>query len=231
MRKLSLCLTNYNRTHMLKESFEQVIDDDRISEIIISDDHSNDETIRWIKNSLYHQKLRIFWHNENVGMSLNKKKSIEYASNEWCIVFDSDNVLTNEYIDALFRENLHDKTIYCPSFARPQFNYTRYELMSFGKKTVKPYLKNKSPMFEPLMNTCNYVVNRAEYLSVYDYNPEMKGTDTIWFNYLWLKAGNWFFVVPGMEYDHRVHEGSGFMADLNYNMEKAKEVKRLILSL
>jgi hypothetical protein len=81
------------------------------------------------------------------------------------------------------------------------------------------------------MNTCNYLVNREEYLKIYQHNPEMKGTDTIWFNYLWLKAGNSFYVVPGMEYYHRVWEGSGFLADCDYNMKRAKEVKELIKQL
>lgn len=88
-----------------------------------------------------------------------------------------------------------------------------------------------TPIGECLFNTCNYLVNRAEYLRVYQHNADMKATDTIHFNYLWLSAGNHFYVVPGMEYYHRVHDGSGFLQDCSYNMAKAKEIKELIKSL
>jgi glycosyltransferase involved in cell wall biosynthesis len=43
MRKISLCLTNYNRKELLMESFAHVLNDERISEIIISDDHSDED--------------------------------------------------------------------------------------------------------------------------------------------------------------------------------------------
>lgn len=231
MRKISLCITNYNRTEMLIEAFKNVIDDDRISEVIICDDHSNEATVAWLKSVIlpYHEKIRLALHTQNVGMSRNKFRSVGYAANDWCIVFDSDNVLTKEYVDALYAVNWEPEIIYCPSFARPQFDYREFLSLKFDRKSVKRYINKR--MFECLLNTCNYFVNAKQYMEVFEHNPEMKGTDTIWFNYLWLKAGYSFYVVPGMQYDHRVHEGSGFMEDLNYNMDKAKEIKRKILAL
>jgi len=41
MNKISLCITTFNRFAYLFKSFEQVIDDDRIGEVIIVDDHSD----------------------------------------------------------------------------------------------------------------------------------------------------------------------------------------------
>lgn len=99
---------------------------------------------------------------------------------------------------------------------------------SFDKYN-KPNLND--PLCNCLFNTCNYVVHRDSYISIWEENKEMKGSDTIWFNYLWLKAGKSFFVVPGMHYQHRVHNGSGFMQDVDYNMTKAEEIKQLIMNL
>lgn len=59
----------------------------------------------------------------------------------------------------------------------------------------------------------------------------MKGSDTIWMGYLWLKAGNSLYVVPGMYYFHRIHSGSGFAENMEYNMSKSEEVKKKILAL
>lgn len=227
---ISLCITNYNRHEMLLESFAQVLDDDRISEIVIVDDCSDMAIYDKVLAATFNMwKVRLITNAENLGMSLNKKKAVELAKNDWCIILDSDNVIGPDYLDAMFTNPLpwDHTTIYCPSFAKPQFDFRKYA----GWHILHGEAVIDDGVGECLFNCCNYVVNRAEYLRVYEHNPEMKGTDTIWFNYLWLKASNSFYVVPGMEYMHRVHPGSGFLADCQYNMMKAKEVKQLIKQL
>lgn len=228
----SLCITTYNRFEMTLESFILVKDDPRISEIIIVDDCSEITYYDMLAAStLDMEKVRLIRNERNLGMSLNKKRAIELAKNEWCIVFDSDNVIGPEYLDALELSagSKSHKTIYCPDFAKPQFDYRKFGGTKIDQPTARHFLGLTGS--DLVLNTCNYVVNREEYLRVYQNNPQMKGTDTIWFNYLWLSAGNSFYVVPGMEYMHRVHEGSGFLADCDYNMMRAKEVKELIKQL
>lgn len=226
---ISLCITNYNRYEMLMESFAQVLNDDRISEIVIVDDCSTDDIYGKVLAATFNMcKVRLIRNQKNLGMSLNKKRAVELAKNEWCVILDSDNVIGPDYLDALPEFRIKS-TIYCPSFARPQFDYTRLTSIEINSLCVATFIDRKDG--ELLFNTCNYLVNREKYLLVYQHNPEMKGTDTIWFNYLWLKAGNSFYVVPGMEYYHRVWEGSGFLADCSYNMAKAKEIKELIKAL
>jgi glycosyltransferase involved in cell wall biosynthesis len=227
---ISLCITTYNRFEMLMESFAQVLNDDRISEIVIVDDCS-DITIydKILASTFDMSKVRLIRNSENLGMSLNKRKAIEAAKNDWCIIFDSDNVIGPDYLDAMFPITLplDHTTIYCPSFARPRFDFRKYE----GWHILHAGNMMQESMGECFFNCCNYMVNRDEYLRVYEHNPAMKGTDTIWFNYLWLKARNSFYVVPGMEYIHRVHDGSGFLQDCSYNMKRAKEIKELIKAL
>lgn len=226
---ISLCITTYNRFEMLLESFEQILNDDRISEIVIVDDCSNDELYQKLRVAVWsHDKVKLYRNDRNIGMSRNKAKAIELATNPWCILFDSDNVIDSTYLDAL-PEYLAPSVIYCPDFAKPQFDYRKYSGQTINAENAAKIMSK--PMGECVFNTCNYLVNREEYLRVYEYNPDMKGTDTIWFNYLWLRADNSLHVVPGMQYMHRVHAGSGFMADVEYNMEKSKEIKELIQTL
>lgn len=229
---LSLCITTYNRFEMTMESFAQVINDPWVSEIVIVDDHSEIKYYDQLAAATIDiPKVRLIRNDHNLGMSLNKKKAIELAKSPWCILFDSDNVITPDYVDSLNSrtENLNPKVIYCPDFAKPQFDYKRFGGTYIEQGSIRHFLS--MPGSDLVLNTCNYVVNRNEYLNVYQHNPQMKGTDTIWFNYLWLSAGNSFYVVPGMEYEHRVHDGSGFLADCDYNMKKAKEIKELIKQL
>lgn len=228
---LTLAITNYNRYEMLLESFANVIDDKRIDEILIMDDHSEDKYWNKIKDlDKSNPKIKVVRQLFNRGMSENKRDAIACAKNEWVIIFDSDNVIKTNYIDAFFKVTPAPHVIYCPSFARPHFDYRKYaENIYFKSSSFQLLLQEVE--FSCLLNTCNYVVNRDAYLSVWEENKEMKSTDTIWFNYLWLKAGNAFYVVRGMEYEHRVHKGSGFLEEVDYNMQKSEEVKKLIKNL
>jgi len=231
---LSLAVTTYNRYEMTEQSFAQVINDPRIDDIVILDDASTDGSYEQLKKDFdNHPKVKVIRQAQNRGMSLNKRDAIALSKNDWVIILDSDNVIGSDYLDALesqwqFDLQLNKNCIYCPSFAKPQFDYRKFQGHKFGAARPIP-IKNDS--FNCLMNTCNYVVNRNEYLRIYEHDSEMKGTDTVWFNYLWLKAGNSFYVVPGMEYFHRVHDASGFLQDANYNMKKSEEVRNLIAAL
>lgn len=231
---ISLCITTYNRYDLLLESFDKVIGDPRISEIVIVDDNSKPEICNLLSETLsganYADRVTFHINQENIGMSRNKVRAVELATNRWCIILDSDNIIDTSYLDAITDEMLIDPTtIYCPEYAKPQFDYRKYAGQTINSDNAGKIMEK--PMGECLFNTCNYLVNRDEYLLVYEYNPDMKGTDTIWFNYLWLKEGNYFHVVPGMQYYHRVHAGSGFMEEVDYNMRKSKEVKQLIQTL
>jgi glycosyltransferase involved in cell wall biosynthesis len=253
MIKLSLCIPTYNRPEMTIEAFEKVYTDNRINEIVIVDDCSHEynysvmaEKCKDIISRNGINKIRLYRNEMNLGMSRNKCMAIGYAENDWCILFDSDNILDTDYLDAFYRDitnadgeiRLFEKdvnVIFCPDYAMPEFNYTKYSDRSnypFGiyNSTNAPSAIKESE-FNCLMNTCNYIVNKKIYLATYHYNPQHIASDTIWHNYNHLKSGGIFRIVQGMKYFHRVHSGSGFMDGLEYNMKKAEEVKKLIMQL
>lgn len=161
-------------------------------------------------------------------MSRNKADAISYAQNEWCILFDSDNIIDDRYTDALPLE-LDSELIYQPDWAWPQFDFRAYSGNKYWAKDAARLIDE--PMFNVMMNACNYLVHRDTYLSIYKENPAMRGSDTIWFNYLWLKAGNGFYITPDCSYMHRVHQGSGFMEQAAYNMDQAENIRKLIKQL
>jgi glycosyltransferase involved in cell wall biosynthesis len=153
-------------------------------------------------------------------MSRNKAEAISKAKNEWCILFDSDNILYPEYLDSLL-SIFNPKIIYCPEFAEPDFDFSN--LPEFiTKDNAKENLNEK--MFRVFLNCCNYVVNRDEYLRVYEHDISVKESDTIHFNYLWLKAENEFYFVPGMKYFHLKHKDSGWLQNHKENIQKANEI-------
>ncbi len=223
--KITLALTHYNRTELLLDAYPK---DLPVDQILIQDDNSTRIEQAKLAANFLQANTKIYFNTENIGMSRNKAEAISNADNPWVIIFDSDNKITAEYLDAIPRK-LDSRTIYCPDFAEPEFDYRKYEGITIDRKNIHRFIKDGA--FECLMNTCNYLVNRDEYLKVYRYNETQKATDSIWFFYLWLAAGNRFEVVKNMRYFHRVHKGSGFLQDAAYNMAQAKIVKTLIENL
>lgn len=210
---ISLCITTYNRIELLYESFAQVLNDPRVSEIVIVDDASDKIITRGsiTEFTQKHGKIKAFFNKKNLDCYRNKREAISKATNEWVIIFDSDNIITTSYIDrieSLFTAGLNPKTIYQPSFAKPHFNFTKYESFLIDKSNVGKYMVD--PMFGTMLNAMNYFVNRDEYLKVWDGSVDPVTSDSIYQNYNWLKAGNSIYVVPGLEYEHRVHNGSHY---------------------
>jgi len=243
MIKLSLCIPTYNRPAMTIEAFEKVYTDNRIDEIIIVDDCSHEynysvmvEKCKDVVNRMGINKFSIHRNNKNLGMSRNKAMALSLAKNDWCILFDSDNILYKDYLDAFYSiiPNEGDEPIkniiYCPDFAKPNFNYKSLSGHAFTATMVAHQIASNDAL-NMAMNTCNYIVNKSAYLKTYKYNPDHIASDTIWFNYNWMLNDGRFYFVPGMEYLHRVHKESGFLQNAVYNMQKAEEVKKLITQL
>lgn len=233
--KLSLAITTYNRPELTLKSFEKVLGEDRIDDIVIVDDFSRQENF----DKLFHgvesfSKVRLVRNQFNLGMSRNKTKAISLTKNDWVIIFDSDNVIDVDYLDALEEELFlwkweeNSRVIYCPSAALPKYNYEGYAGVSFGINQAKVWLEKQPKQFGALMNTCNYVVNKKRYLETYKHNPDVDATDTIWHNYNHLKNGGVMLVVPNMTYQHLIHDESGWRKNRAKNLEQFDKICNLI---
>lgn len=209
---LSLCITNFNRTDLLFESFIEVLHDDRITEIIIVDDHSEPGIWSEIQLQLeLEDKVKLFRNAENIGCYHNKREAISKASNEWAIILDSDNVLDKVYIDRvenLWIAGLNEKTFYQPELASPHFDFSKYAGMLIDKSNVHKFADDST--FCTMLNACNYFVNKNEYLRTWEDREEPWTADSILQAYNWLNAGNSIYIVPGLQYSHRIHDGSHY---------------------
>lgn len=206
---ITLALTNYNRTDLLYEAYRQLINDDRITEIVISDDCSRDEvysTILWQSKAI--DKVKIFRNETTLDCYRNKRQAVKHATNDWVIIGDSDNIFTPDYVDKLFTKEWEVDTLWQPSFARPHFNFKAYMGHYISKRNVSQYMEDDT--FKTMLNAMNYFVNRDEFLRVWDGSVDPVTSDSIYQNYNWLKAGNSIYICPGLEYDHKVHEESHY---------------------
>lgn len=228
---LSICIPTHCRPQMLKESFESVLGDPRVKEVVISDDCSGDGSFelnarRWAKEP----KVRLFRNKSNLDCYRNKRQAVELASCEWVILLDDDNVLKKDYLDALFKlPKWTPSVIYCPDWAKPSFNYTAFSGQSVSKATVGRMLPR--PHFKCALNTCNYFLHRDTYLGCWNGSVNPHTADTLFHAYNHLARGGTLFFVPGLQYVHRIHAGSHYKNNHRKTGNFAQRVEAMLANL
>lgn len=208
-RKISIAIPTYNRIEMTVESFMQVYDDDRISEIIIVDDASDLGAFLELKEICDKlSKVKLYRNVSNQDCYRNKATAIGYCTNEYAILLDSDNKIDKTYLDAIYLYQWEYDKILTPEYARPNFDFRAYSGLDFSRENIAQYIDR--PMFEVMCNAANYFVNVDKYLEAFDDNVNPVTSDSIYIIYKWLTLGGSVYVVPSMQYDHLVHNGSHY---------------------
>lgn len=219
MKEISICITTWNRDDLTVRSFEKVLNDDRINEVIIVDDNSDFGFFKSLSlklDRLNNRKIRLFRNEDNLDCYGNKLQAVKYCTNDWCILFDSDNILDVDYIDKLYsygEDNWDPFTIYAPEKGKPELDYSSFGGLYIDSSNVGPLTKKK--YFDMLINTCNYFVNYSSYLRVRALSPIINphAADTAFFNKEWIRQGGKIHVMPGLEYTHTIHDESHYMAN------------------
>lgn len=220
---ITLAIPSYNRSYYVIESFISVLGDERISEILIVDDHSNIEEfsklellISELSNHKGCEKIRLIRNEKNMGSFLNKKECVEKSKFDWVILLDSDNIIDERYLASI--ENKRDiSTIYTPSHAicsSPILDYRKYSNTSLNKSDyMKVVLHERNVSWDCILNTGNYFFNKNSYLKCINDESEILesyAADAFYVIYLWMKniPGAKLEVTEGMEYLHRLHPDS-----------------------
>jgi len=190
-------------------SFHEVLYDDRISEIVISDDASDLSVYKQLENATGGMdKVKLYRNQANIGCYHNKKRAIELATSEWVIILDSDNIIGTDYLDVIFEQYWDEKKIMAPEFGRPALDYSQWAPLMFSENNVAHYLDKGN--FQMFLNTFNFVVNRNQFLKAFDDAVEPWTSDSIFFCLCWFTAGNYIHCVPNLSYVHSIHAQSHY---------------------
>lgn len=208
---ISIAIPTFERVDMLFETFAQVQDDDRISEIVIVDDHSQgsiQESISLASKNL--SKIKFYVNQHNVGCYHNKRLAVYYCTNPYIFLWDSDNIFPIDYLNTVWdlRASWDPNVLFQPEFAKPHFDFRKYSDELIWARNVGKFVND--PTFTTMLNAMNYFVNREEYLRTFEDRPEPWTADSLLQNYNWLARGNGIYVTPGLQYEHRVHNGSHY---------------------
>ena len=140
-----------------------------LDEILVVDDGSDD--FAWLTERMIGCADVKLYHNEtNLGVFLNKIESVAQATSDWVILCDSDNHKDLVHIGKVLSLPLDPNTWYCPSFAKPAFNYRcyigEYDLQSISRFDEGGFVQRN--VAKCCLNTGNQVVHRATFLSVFE---------------------------------------------------------------
>jgi len=99
--KLSICIPTYNRASYLDETLKyivkQILEEDEEVEIVISDNGSNDGTVKILENySSKYGFIRYYCNTKNLGYDLNLIKTIENANGEYVWAFSDDDIIQDK---------------------------------------------------------------------------------------------------------------------------------------
>ena len=221
----TLCIPTLNRfDDFLSKYLPKYLENNLINEIIITDENGDD--VNKIKNAFSNSKLKLFTNETKLGPFSNKLNACSKASNEWIVLIDSDNFADETYFDIAknyIEQNIKEEknVILAPSFAKPRFNYSHlsgfvYKKGSFqnNKQLESKLLNNSYTSSEVLMNTGNYILNKylIDNLNLTNEIENIKmssACDVIYLNTLLFEQLNLFlYVIPKLEYEHVVHDGS-----------------------
>lgn len=230
-RKISLAITTMNRFEFTIKCFEQVMDDERIDDIVIVDDCSTDDSFFKLKKYFeVYPKIRIYKNENNLGVYKNKHRAISMTANEWVIIFDSDNVIWKDYIDKLYQfPEWKENISYCPDFGLPKLDYTHFAGTMITKNNAGNCIDQKNG--GSLFNTLNYFCNRNYFMTVFDENAEPIAADSIYINYLYLINNGAMYIVPGLRYIHTIHDGSHYVNNCKRSDEQHKKITDLIRNM
>lgn len=207
--KISVCYTTFKRTDLLFESVKPFLNDDRVSEIVISDDCSPMHIYAELEGFFQGMpKVKLHRNGKNLDCFFNKRESVSRATNEYVLLLDSDNVFSTEFMDVIYNQHWSAERILQPTFARPHFDSRKYNSLLANRKNVAKYAHESN--FTTALNAMNFFVNRDKYLEVWNDGVDPVTSDSIYFNYCWLARGNSIYFVPGLEYDHTMSEDSHY---------------------
>tara|TARA_B100000927_G_scaffold134559_1_gene108524 strand:+ start:4856 stop:5608 length:753 start_codon:yes stop_codon:yes gene_type:complete len=225
MKNISLAIPFYNTSRYFSEAIKYSLEDDFVSEIVVTDDASSEsewKKLNDIVNDLNSDKIKLFRNENNLGGFRNKYNSVKNSTGEWVYLLDSDNHLHETTLNII-------KSIKDP---QPNICYTPHSLLMQQDTAIKPYetvtynfkydligideaqdaVIKRTKYFDWFLNTGNYVFNREKYLErMYDpyvNNEKTFAADCIAFSYHWMSRGGLCKIVPNMKYYHRVRSDS-----------------------
>lgn len=217
-RRISVAIPTYQRAERVLATVPGLLRDPRVAEVIVRDDASPGDDFARLQEALgpLAPRVRVTRNEENRGAFDNKRLVVSGCTQPWTLLLDSDNRIGPDYLDAFFAlATWSPSVIYCPQRARPKFDFTALTGMPMDLPGLSHLMRGpQRPALHVFLNTGNYLLPTQAYLrALKPYQGcRVAAADVCAANLIWLRTGGLLYVLPGMDYEHEVHEGSWFKA-------------------
>jgi len=141
-KKVTVCMATYNGAKYIEEQLKSILPQlTESDEIIISDDHSKDNTIKLIED-FDDKRIKIFFNDGVRGLTYNFENAIRQATGEVIFLSDQDDIwLPNKVSTCLFHLDSFDVVVTNCSLV--DNNYKVLEKSYFNlNKSRKGFFKN-----------------------------------------------------------------------------------------
>lgn len=99
---LSVVMPVYNEKDTILKIIDKVLRLDIVKELIIVDDSSNDGTVDMLKNSKFDDRVRLFYHDKNMGKGAALRTGFQNVSGDVVVIQDADlEYDPNEFIEMI----------------------------------------------------------------------------------------------------------------------------------
>lgn len=199
-----------------------------LTKLVICDENGNDA--RKISEAPYASdpRLDVYVNKSRLGAYMNKKKVLSKCPVGWVCLIDSDNLPTQAYWDALFKEwetnGQNTSIIYAAPNGRFINDTTESTPLShfagfiLTKENWNDFLHTYN--WNMLANDGNYVLHSSAFHNLSDLSEEKSyAADVILMNKELIQKGFSLKVVPEMEYIHSVHQGS-YWINTSHNSQR-----------
>ena len=103
--KISIVIIASNAAKTIEKTLYSV---KNFKEVIVYENNSVDNTVKIVKKF---KNVRLI-QGDFLGFGITKNKATKFASNDWVFLLDSDEVLTQEFLNSLNNITLDDNTVY-----------------------------------------------------------------------------------------------------------------------
>ena len=171
MNSITVIVTNWNGLRLLKINFTDVIKNSpEASEILFADDHSDDESVNYIKSlKKLHPQVKILTQSQNIGFSKNSNNAVWKAKGDYVVLLNNDIIPHPGYISNSL-SHFQKKDIFGVSFSELDHeNWARL-------KWQEGYLQHE-PVFDTKTHISGWVsggssiIDRQKFLKLGGFDP------------------------------------------------------------
>ena len=194
---ITIAILNYNRSKFLDRSLrsciEQITNNKKI-EIIVIDDNSNDDSLKYLNQ--FKKQIKIFKNKKNRGVGFSSNLAVKKAKGKYFLRVDSD-----DYLNKLTVHIMSEILDYNPNISFVYSDHYRVDEMSIKQKIVK-----LQTIENILLHGAGIMFRKRDILKVGNYNKKLRGAEDHDLLQRLITNKKKFFYVPIPLYRYYIHK-------------------------